>query len=136
MAVHQRGASSLPAQTRVNLGRHGGARDLAGNVPVAARRATSTKGEAVPAWGHTRWWYTFAASVVLVVLVAGTLMYSQLDSRLLEPRQTLATIAGQQTNHVLPDGSHILLNTRSRVEVDFNRHARIVRVYEGEVGSM
>lgn len=93
-----------------------------------------SKGAAEPALGHSRWWYTLAASAALVVLVAGTLMYSQFDSRLPEPRQTLATIAGQQTNHVLPDGSHILLNTRSRVEVDFNRQARIVRVYEGEVG--
>ena len=91
-------------------------------------------GEAGPAGGHSRWWYTLAASAALIVLVAGTLMLSPLDSRLPEARQALATIAGQQTNHVLPDGSRIVLNTRSRVEADFNRRARIVRVYEGEVG--
>ncbi len=91
-------------------------------------------GEAEPAGGHSRWWYTLAASAALIVLVAGTLMLSPLDSRLPEARQALATIAGQQTNHVLPDGSRIVLNTRSRVEADFNRRARIVRVYEGEVG--
>ncbi len=92
------------------------------------------KGEAEPAGGHSRWWYTLAAPAALIVLVAGTLMLSPLDSRLPEARQALATIAGQQTNHVLPDGSRIVLNTRSRVEADFNRRARIVRVYEGEVG--
>ena len=91
-------------------------------------------GEAGPAGGHSRWWYTLAASAALIVLVAGTLMLSLLDSRLPEARQALATIAGQQTYHVLPDGSRIVLNTRSRVEADFNRRARIVRVYEGEVG--
>ncbi len=91
-------------------------------------------GEAGPARGHSRWWYTLAASAALIVLVAGTLMLSPLDSRLPEARQALATIAGQQTYHVLPDGSRIVLNTRSRVEADFNRRARIVRVYEGEVG--
>ena len=96
-------------------------------------RARGT-GEAGPAGGHSRWWYTLAASAALIVLVAGTLMLSPLDSRLPEARQALATIAGQQTNHVLPDGSRIVLNTRSRVEADFNRRARIVRVYEGEVG--
>ena len=91
-------------------------------------------GEAGPAGGHSRWWYTLAASAALIVLVAGTLMLSPLDSRLPEARQALATIAGQQTHHVLSDGSRIVLNTRSRVEADFNRRARIVRVYEGEVG--
>ena len=90
--------------------------------------------EARPAWGHSRWWYTLAASTALVVLVAGTLMLSRLDSRLPELRQSLSTIAGQQTNHVLPDGSRILLNTRSRVEVDFNHRTRVVKVFEGEVG--
>ena len=94
-------------------------------------RATDKAGRA---GGHSRSWYSLAAAAAIVVLVAGTLMLNRPDSQLPETRQTLATIAGQQTDHVLPDGSRILLNTRSRVEVDFNRRARIVRVHEGEVG--
>lgn len=91
-------------------------------------------GEAGSGGAHSRWWYSLAAAGAIVVLVVGTLMLNPLDSRLPETRQALATIAGQQTNHVLPDGSRILLNTRSRIAVDFNRRVRIVRVYEGEVG--
>ena len=96
-------------------------------------RARATD-KAEPAGGHSRSWYSLAAAAALIVLVVGTLMLNRPDSRLPEARQALAMIAGQQTHHVLSDGSRILLNTRSRVEVDFNRRARIVRVYEGEVG--
>lgn len=42
------------------------------------------------------------------------------------------TLIGERQEHVLPDGSTITLNTGSRVEVDFLKDQRRVRLLEGE----
>jgi transmembrane sensor len=43
-----------------------------------------------------------------------------------------ATTVGEQRNTKLEDGSFIYLNTDSKVEVDFSKHARNVRLVRGE----
>jgi transmembrane sensor len=46
--------------------------------------------------------------------------------------QTYATVAGEQRTLVLDDGSHVTLNTRSRIVVRLARRARTVALQEGE----
>jgi transmembrane sensor len=46
--------------------------------------------------------------------------------------QTYATVAGEQRTLVLEDGSHVTLNTRSRIVVRLARRARTVVLEQGE----
>lgn len=44
-----------------------------------------------------------------------------------------ATTTGEQREVVLADGTKIKLNTRSEIQVDYNAHARLVTLREGEI---
>ncbi|MFO1401802.1 MAG: FecR domain-containing protein [Steroidobacteraceae bacterium] len=46
--------------------------------------------------------------------------------------QTWSTGAGEQRTLLLEDGSHVTLNTRTRIEVRYTRHERALRLLEGE----
>lgn len=65
-----------------------------------------------------------AAAVLMLAVGLGFWSFSQ--------PQTFETAVGEQRMLKLPDGSILVLNTRSRVQVKFNDHARDVRLIDGE----
>jgi len=101
---------------------------LAG-APAAALPAAS----AAPLAGSLRWYrrsIVRAAAAVAALVGLGVLTFMQLTRPVVSVWQTRP---GEQLPVSLQDGSHITLNTRSRVEARMSRGRRVVRVLEGEV---
>ena len=74
--------------------------------------------------------FAATAAIVLLVGVAAILRYEGLDST--EQPQFYSTEVGAQETILLPDGSEVILNTDSRMEVRFSRARRDVRLLQGE----
>lgn len=70
------------------------------------------------------------AAAVLLALV-GTVLLRGSDAPLAEP-EVYATLIGEQETVTLPDGSTVLLNTASRIEVMYSAKARHVVLLEGQ----
>lgn len=70
-----------------------------------------------------------AASVLVLFCGLGLFQYFQPASE----TGTYRTALGQQQEIILSDGSKLLLNTNTRIEVDFRRDQRVVRLTQGEV---
>jgi transmembrane sensor len=70
----------------------------------------------------TPWAATLAATVVLAVFAA---VYYWRDG-------ALVTGVGQQQVRLLRDGTRVVLNTDTRIEVNYDAHARRVRLIRGE----
>ena len=68
------------------------------------------------------WAATLAATLVLVVLTA---VFYWRDNALI-------TAVGQQQVRVLRDGTRVVLNTDTRIEVNYDEHMRRVRLVRGE----
>jgi transmembrane sensor len=68
------------------------------------------------------WSATVAATLVLVIIAA---VYYWRDN-------TLTTAVGQQQVRVLRDGTRVVLNTDTRIEVSYDEHFRRVRLVRGE----
>jgi transmembrane sensor len=68
------------------------------------------------------WAATLAATLVLVVITA---VYYWRDNALM-------TAVGQQQVRVLRDGTRVVLNTDTRIEVNYDEHMRRVRLVRGE----
>jgi transmembrane sensor len=66
-----------------------------------------------------------AAAAVIVVGIASSVFRSM-------PPQTYATTRGEQRALKLEDGSVVYLNTQSRVQVQFSKSVRAIRLLEGE----
>ena len=71
-----------------------------------------------------------AAAAAAVLVAVGVLTFIQLTRPVVSVWQTRP---GEQLSVSLQDGSHITLNTRSKVEARMSRSRRVVRVLEGEV---
>ena len=67
-----------------------------------------------------------AAAATLLLAVAGVSFYLQ------APRNSYSTATGEQRSILLPDGSTIDLNARSRVRVRFDRAGRHIDLVEGQ----
>jgi len=94
--------------------------EQAGNIRMRARADVS----AAPR-GRSRfspWAATMAATLVLVLITA---VYYWRDS-------SLTTAVGQQQVRVLRDGTRVVLNTDTRIEVNYDEHYRRVRLVRGE----
>jgi transmembrane sensor len=65
-----------------------------------------------------------AAAATLVLAVSAAVYYLRVDA--------VVTDVGQQRVRVLPDGTHVTLNTNTRIEVNYDEHARRVRLTRGE----
>jgi transmembrane sensor len=93
---------------------------LPGNAPTVTFRLSS--------W---RWRQLVAAAAVLLVLLTGSVVYRNWPE---PPAPVVAyeTAVGGQQTVVLADGSTMLLNTASRVEVVYSRSERAVRLVRGE----
>ena len=68
------------------------------------------------------WAATLAATLVLVVIAA---VYYWRDN-------ALVTGIGEQQVRLLQDGTRVVLNTDTRIEVNYDQHARRVRLVRGE----
>lgn len=68
------------------------------------------------------WAATLAATLVLMVITA---VYYWRDN-------ALETAVGQQQVRMLRDGTRVVLNTDTRIEVNYDEHARRVRLVRGE----
>jgi transmembrane sensor len=68
--------------------------------------------------------WTAAVAATLVLAVAATIYFRAANA--------IATEVGQQRVQWLPDGTHVALNTKTRIEISFDSHARRVRLIRGE----
>lgn len=95
--------------------------ERAGGIRLRARR----EGPPVRRLAHSRFVPWAAAAVAMLVLsaIAATHFWGQ---------HTVVTGVGQQRVSVLRDGTHVLLNTDTRIEVSYDDHARRVRLIHGE----
>jgi transmembrane sensor len=74
-----------------------------------------------------RWSRLTAVAATVVILVAGIIGYIQFHKM-----PTYATAIGEQRSVMLPDGSIIQLNSRSRVQVRYGEHDRQIQLLEGQ----
>jgi transmembrane sensor len=65
-----------------------------------------------------------AAAATLVLAVSAAVYYLRVDA--------VVTDVGQQRVRLLPDGTRVTLNTNTRIEVNYDEHARRVRLIRGE----
>lgn len=66
-----------------------------------------------------------AALAALLVLISAVLVYYRRDN-------AVVTGIGQQQVRLLRDGTRVVLNTDTRIEVNYDEHARRVRLIRGE----
>jgi len=76
--------------------------------------------------GHSAKVWVARAACVLVPMVVGLAVYTWRES------DTYTTAVGEQREVQLPDGSIMILNTRSRARVDFSAKQRFVHLEAGE----
>lgn len=72
------------------------------------------------------------AAAACALFVVGAIIMVIAQQRNFVQKDVFATIVGQQSTVELSDGSTVQLNTSSRVEVDFSKSSRIVRLIDGE----
>jgi transmembrane sensor len=65
-----------------------------------------------------------AAAATLVLAVSAAVYYLRVDA--------IATEVGQQRVRLLSDGTRVTLNTNTRIEVNYDDHARRIRLIRGE----
>jgi transmembrane sensor len=94
-------------------------------IPMSLGRGASAHGRSL----RTRFSFGLAASVALL-LVAGTLFFFR--GTLNPARAGYETSVGEQSAHTLPDGSSVVLNTRSRVRLNFSDQYRDIHLESGE----
>ncbi len=73
----------------------------------------------------------YPALGVAMLFVAVLILFSQFDRGEPEPR-SLVTRVGEYVEHTLPDGSHIALNTDTRLEIAFTAQVREITLLRGE----
>ncbi len=79
----------------------------------------------------SRRWFTYAAGGSIAAVLMAAIFFRGLQ----EPPavvQSYETAVGAQQNAVLPDGSTVVLNTNSRIDVRISRERRDVRLVRGE----
>jgi transmembrane sensor len=81
--------------------------------------------------------FTLKAGVASIVVVIGVALVTYFTRHLLNlPNATeapyYATAVGEQKAISLSDGSKVLINTASRIEVDYSADERVIRLLQGE----
>ncbi len=84
---------------------------------------------AKPAFGMPRPALALLSAIVIACLALGTTMYSIIGP---DPRQTVITQIGESKRITLADGSHLQINTATRLTVEVSAKARSVSLHEGE----
>lgn len=83
---------------------------------------------------HNTWWawgsgLAACAVIFFAYIVLGPLMEAPLE----QGRWQYATAIGEQKNITLPDGSELILNTDTKIDVLFNEERRMASLAHGEV---
>jgi transmembrane sensor len=92
---------------------------LAGNIRMRARADVSAVRAGPPRFSP----WAAAAAAALVLVVIASLYWRD---------NVFTTAVGQQRVRVLRDGTRVALNTDTRIEVNYDEHARRVRLVRGE----
>ena len=93
---------------------------------------------AKPFWQSDSWksdsWTSYgpiAASVVLATVIG---VWAIIGGGLFSPNNAIyQTAIGEQSTVMLPDGTQIILNTNTSVEVDYSNQARLLQLNSGEL---
>jgi transmembrane sensor len=93
-----------------------------GEIQMRARRDTIAPSRTRRRWRFNPWTATVAATLVLAGSFA---VYYWRDN-------SVVTGVGQQQVRLLPDGTRVVLNTDTRIEVNYDERARRVRLIRGE----
>ena len=88
------------------------------------RRITPFESQ-VPAAPRKHRFFPMAAAAAALLAVAGMILW-------LAPTADLTTDVGEQRLVTLKDGTHVFLNTATRIAVNFDAHARQVELKSGE----
>lgn len=101
---------------------------LAGDPELEALKAADLAAVQRPRWFRPKRMLAIAATLVAVVGVG------HLASRFVQPPDPVAfaTALGERSTETMPDGTAIVLNTNSRVEVRYSRSFRAVELEQGE----
>jgi len=101
---------------------------LAGDPELEALKAADLAAMRRPRWFRPQRMLAIAATLVAVV-GAG-----HLANRFVQPPDPVsyATALGERTTETMPDGTAIVLNTSSKVEVRYSRNLRAVELEQGE----
>jgi transmembrane sensor len=94
--------------------------DEVADIPSSPKRLLEQR-----TWNQAYRRYGWALAASLLLAVAGAWVLHQ------KP-QEYATTFGEQRSILLSDGSRVTLNTGSRIEVDYQKNRRVVRLLEGE----
>ncbi len=94
--------------------------ERAGGIRMRARHNASDTRKSRSRF--TPWAATLAAAAVLAVIA--TIFYRHDNA--------LVTGVGQRQVRLLPDGTRVVLNTDTRIEVNYDEHARRIRLTHGE----
>ncbi len=102
--------------------------DLRGDAHLQALKAADLAALRRPRWTRASW--IVAAAAVLVLLVGG----AYLAQRFLTPPPVVryATALGERHTETLADGTQVVLNTDSVLEVRYTRSQRNVELQQGE----
>ena len=82
------------------------------------------------AFWQRRFFLTIAASIFMCFIISGAIYWQHFSE--FEQQERFITAVGEQRTEILSDGSTILINTNSQLEVDFSRDKRIIRLLKGE----
>jgi transmembrane sensor len=100
------------------------------NSPAQDRPQPHSASATAVSLRRNRWaWLTGAAAAVVLIAAAWWIVQPSASP---DPVQTYATAIGEQREVTLADGSIVVLNTRTQIEVQFSEAARIVRLRKGE----
>jgi transmembrane sensor len=91
--------------------------------PVQLPRRTAAEPERRESWFAPRLGFAFAASLIVAVGIAWTMLR--------QPEQYM-TAFGEQRSVMLADGTRVTLNTASKIEVELGEKHRLVRLVQGE----
>jgi transmembrane sensor len=106
----------------------------AGSATTAPAAAASLRpgrelaGERAARRGRARRWLAFAAAAGVAAIAVALVQFTLVDA----PAVRHATVLGEQRSVALDDGSVVMLNTLSEVDVDVSRSERRVALVAGE----
>ena len=83
-------------------------------------------------------WYAVAASMVLMVGIVATYFYGQISGENNKKSDVYAlkvyeTAVGEQSTVVLEDGSDVILNSNTRLKVNYTAFHRVLTLEQGEI---
>lgn len=133
--------SALHRQAIVEYGNFWSEFDQLGQLTQSVEAEREPDTQAKPSLPRAKYWVAASAAAILVMMAAGGVVRQEIPDRAsvrqaTAPRpslhQSYATAIGAQKKVTLADGTVVMLNTNSQIEVNFRAHSRDVRLVRGE----